>query len=65
MDMILQLCKERIQSPGKGQAHLISVATDGIDCDSAFIRHTRTEFSQGKIEHIALVDPLHDSKNFK
>ena len=64
-DMILQLCKERSQSPGKGRAHLISVAADGVGCDAAFIWHTLTEFLQGKIEHVALVDPLHDANNFR
>ena len=64
-EVILQICKERNQSHGTGRAHLVSVAADGVGCDSAYIRHTLTEFLKGKIEHVALVDPLHDAKNFR
>ena len=62
-DTCSQLCKERNVTSEKGKAHLVSVAADGVGCDTDFIRNTLIEFLRGNTEHVGLVDPLHNAKN--
>ena len=49
---------------GNGSAHLVSVAADGVGCDSKFIWWRLIKFLRGKICYVSLVDSNQNSKNF-
>ena len=56
---VTALCKSR------GNASLVSVAADGVGCDAKFIQGQLVQFLRGQVNHVALVDTNHNTKNFR
>ena len=56
---VSSLCKR------EGAASLVSIAADGVGCDSRFIQGELVSFLRAIANYITLVDANHNGKNFR
>jgi hypothetical protein len=61
-ERVMESLAERCTS---GRAVLLNAATDGVSCDSSFVKTTIIKFLKGLVDYLAITDPNHNGKNFR